>query len=136
MSRKKQNRQPAEQKPAQVPVVEGEKRDDSTGQFVKGHIGGPGRPKGSRNKLGEAFIHDMYEAWQSQGKAVIADVIKDDPATFLRSMVALMPKEMDVNVNHYETMTDEQLRTQFIAALREARTLGVDLGAGEPASLH
>ena len=123
-------------KPAAKAEVEGEKRDNTTGQFVKGHIGGPGRSKGSRNKLGEAFIEDMYVAWQTSGKEVIADVIKDDPATFLRSMVALMPKEMDVNVNRYEAMTDDQLKSQFLAALREARTLGLDLSAGESASLH
>jgi hypothetical protein len=38
-----------------------------------------GRPKGSRHKLGTAFIDDLYEAWQTQGKDVIARVIKDRP---------------------------------------------------------
>ncbi len=123
-------------KPKAEQQAKGEKRDNATGQFLKGHIGGPGRGKGSRNKLGEAFIEDMYEAWQTSGPDVLLKVIADEPAAFLRSMVALMPKEMDVNVNRYDTMTDEQLKSQFLAALREARTLGLDFGAGEPASLH
>ena len=42
----------------------------------------------------------------------------------------------EVAVNHYDAMTDEQLRNAISAALREARTLGLDLSAGEPASLH
>jgi hypothetical protein len=113
-----------------------EVRDAATGQFLKGHIGGPGRGKGSRNKLGEAFIESMYEAWKTSGDQVIREVIQSDPATFLRSMVALMPKEMDVNVNRYDAMTDDQLRQQFIAALREARALGVDFSPGEPARVH
>lgn len=104
------------------------------GQFQLGHTGMGGRPKGSRNKLGEAFIQDMYEAWQGAGPDVIARVIKDDPATFLRSMVAILPKEVEVNVNKYDAMTDEQLRAQFLAALRDAQSLGIDLGAGSPAS--
>ena len=106
-------------------------------KWAPGESGNPaGRPKGSRNKLGEAFIEDMYVAWQTSGKDVIVKVIEKDPATFLRSMVALMPKEMDVNVNRYEAMTDDQLKSQFLAAIREARTLGLDLSPGDLASLH
>lgn len=104
------------------------------GQFKVGHTGLGGRPKGSRAKLGEAFIADMYEAWQTAGPDVISKVIDTDPAAFLRSMVAILPKEVDVNINKYDSMTDEQLRSQFVAALREARSLGLDLGAGEPAN--
>ena len=33
---------------------------DEKGRFLKGTIGGPGRPKGSRNKLGEEFIQALY----------------------------------------------------------------------------
>ena len=102
-----------------------------------GQSGNPnGRPKGSRNKLGEVFIQDMYEAWQTSGVDVLARVMRDEPAAFLRSMVAILPRELDVNVNRYDAMTDEQLKTQFLAALREARTLGLDIGSGELASLH
>lgn len=136
MSRKKDKAAAVEPASA-LPEKSGQEvRDAATGQFQKGHIGGPGRGKGSRNKLGEAFIQDMYEAWQTQGSKVIADVIEKDPAAFLRSMVAILPKEVDVNINKYDQMTDDQLRTQFLAALREARTLGVDIGAGDSASVH
>lgn len=119
-----------------APESKAEGRDATTGQFLVGHSGFGGRPKGSRNKLGEAFIADMYEAWQASGPDVLQKVILTDPAAFLRSMVAILPKELDVNVNRYDMMTDEQLRAQFVAALREARALGLDFGAGEPASLH
>lgn len=104
-------------------------KDSETGRFVTGNIGG-GRPKGARNKLGEAFFGDMFEAWQSQGKSVIAAVIEKDPAAFLRSMVAIMPKQVEVDINQYDSMTDDQLKQQFLAALREANALGLDVGAG------
>ncbi len=42
--------------------------------------------------------------------------------------------ENTVNINKFEQMTDEQLRSQFAAALRDAAALGIDLGAGGVAS--
>ena len=104
---------------------------NAKGQFQLGHTSTGGRPKGSRHKLGEAFIADMYEAWQREGSDVIAKVIETNPASFLRSMVAILPKEIDLNISKYDSMTDDQLRTQFLAALREARTLGIDIGPGD-----
>ncbi len=112
-------------------------QDQKTGRFVNGNSGGPGRPKGSgRKELARAFIEDMQKAWEAKGAEVLANVIESDPATFLRSMVAIMPKELDVNVNRYDEMTDDQLKSQFLAALREARALGLDIGPGGAASVH
>ncbi|HTD73575.1 MAG TPA: hypothetical protein VK652_08600 [Steroidobacteraceae bacterium] len=110
------------------------------GQFLAGEkwAGNKnGRPKGSpRKELAREFIEDMQRAWETNGAQVLAQVIQEDPAAFLRSMVAIMPKELDVNVNHYDDMSDDQIRQQFIAALREARALGVDIGDGGASSVH
>jgi hypothetical protein len=48
-------------------------KDEKTGRFVSGNIGG-GRPKGSRNQLGEAFIDDLYAHWKIHGVAAIAEM--------------------------------------------------------------
>lgn len=110
---------------------------DENGRFLNGNNGGPGRPKGSsRKELAREFIESMHKAWAKHGDDVLEDIVKSDPATFLRSMVAIMPKELDVNITRYDEMTDDQLKSQFIAALREARALGIDIGPGEPSSLH
>ena len=53
------------------------------GRFTSGQHG-PGRPKGSRNRLAETFIHDVFEAWKTHGKDVLERVAKEDPVAFLR----------------------------------------------------
>ncbi len=75
---------------------------NKSGQFLMGHTGSGGRPKGSRNRLGEQFIEDVYRKWKRHGGDVIDRVIREDPAQFLKTVAAILPKELhaelDVNV--------------------------------------
>lgn len=71
--------------------------------------GNPGRPKGARNKLGEAFLEDMYEAWKTQGKSVIEAVIADKPEQFLKVVASILPRDLNVNINNMDDLTDDQL---------------------------
>jgi hypothetical protein len=71
--------------------------------------GNPGRPKGSRNKLGEAFIEDLHIAWEKHGMAAIEATIKNHPAQFLKVIAQVLPKDMNLHVNPYDQMTDEQI---------------------------
>lgn len=56
--------------------------------------GAPGRPKGSRNKLGEAFVKALADDFEEYGIATIATVRQDDPATYLKVIAGLLPKEI------------------------------------------
>jgi hypothetical protein len=56
------------------------------GQFQLGHTGMGGRPKGSRDRLGQAFVADLYSKWQEHGTDVLDRVIRDDPAQFLKTI--------------------------------------------------
>lgn len=66
-----------------------------------GESGNPkGRPEGSRNKLGEAFLDDMFEAWKAQGIDAINRVIKDRPQDFLKVVASLLPQKYQADVVH------------------------------------
>lgn len=84
-------------------------KDKKSGRFVTGNIGG-GRNKGSRNKLGEAFVTDLLNDWEAHGVEVIAAVRAEKPDAYLKVVASILPKEHNVNVRPLEEMTDEQLR--------------------------
>jgi hypothetical protein len=89
------------------------------GQFLPGQSGNPkGRVRGSRNKLGEAFFNDLYAEWLEHGSEVIAKVREDQPAVFLKVVAGTLPKDLNVNVDRYEDVTDEEL-TQMILRLKD-----------------
>jgi hypothetical protein len=97
-------------------------RNERTGRFLPGNSGNGGRPKGSRNKLGEAFVEDLRDAWETHGVDALNRVARDDPATLLKVVASLMPKDLNLNVGiSAET---------FVATFRSAAQL---LGNPEPA---
>ena len=71
--------------------------------------GNPGRPKGARNKLGEAFIEDLLHSWEANGPSAIMRVIADKPEQYLKVIASLMPKDLNVNINQMDDLTDDQL---------------------------
>ena len=58
-----------------------------------GQSGNPaGRPLGSRHKITEAIIQDISGAWQTHGPRVLDRLAVEDPATFPKLAVGLVPK--------------------------------------------
>ncbi len=89
-----------------------------------GQSGNPaGRPKGSRNKLAEACINDLYESWLENGAAAIKKMREERPHEYVKAVVSILPKE--VKIEHIDDMTDDQL-TKRIRQL--ASDLGVAVG--------
>jgi len=77
-----------------------------------------GRPKGSRNKLGEEFLNALASGFEQHGPAVIVAVRESKPEVYLRVVADLLPKEMSINKDPYEELTDDQLVARLMAARR------------------
>ena len=109
---------------------------DERGRFRPGNPGG-GRPKGSRSKLGEAFLAELCEDFEAHGKAVIEAVRKTDPAAYLRVVASLVPKELHVEGSVFSDLSDAELdaliKTLLALCYREPEDAEAQAGTdGEP----
>jgi hypothetical protein len=94
-------------------MSDGIKREEETGRFLKGQKGGPGRPKGSRNALGEAFLADLQADWKEYGTAVIATVRAERPQDYLKVVASILPKEHLVKTSPLGEMDDDELASRL-----------------------
>ena len=83
-----------------------------------GQSGNPkGRAKGSRNRLAEDFLADLYADWQVGGIAALKATRETKPEIYCKIVASLLPKEFSVK-NELSEFTDEQLAA--LLALTEA----------------
>jgi hypothetical protein len=85
--------------------------------------GNPGRPKGSRNKLGEDFIQALAADFERHGAETIERVRVQSPAAYLKVVASLLPKDVNLNVNNLDSLTDEQLLARLRRLTEEAAPL-------------
>jgi hypothetical protein len=78
--------------------------------FRPGQSGNPnGRPKGSRNKLSEALLDDLYAERQEQGREAIKKMAEKTPGDFVKVVASLMPKVIGVQNGPLTDLSDEEL---------------------------
>lgn len=107
---------------------------DEAGKFKPGAKAGPGRPKGARNRLGEAFLSALADDFETHGIAAIQEVRENKPSDYLKVCASILPKEFNVRVDPLEEMTDDQLRArldQLDADIAALGGEGADTGTEE-----
>lgn len=83
-------------------------RNTETGRFLTGNSGG-GRPKGSRNKLGEQLLEALAQDFTVHGQAAIVACRVEKPTEYLKVVAGLLPKELLVRKDPVEEMSNEEI---------------------------
>lgn len=86
-------------------------RDQKNGRFLPGNSGFGGRPRGSRNKLGEQFLEDLKAVWEEAGIDALRRCAREDAPAFCRIISGLLPR--DININHDVTLDVGDFATRF-----------------------
>jgi hypothetical protein len=99
-----------------------------TNLWQPGQSGNPaGRVRGSRNKLTEEVICALLRDFQQHGQKAVARVRQTQPASYLKVLALLVPREHNVqHSNSLKDLTDEQLETmiEYIKTSLEAQAGG------------
>ncbi len=79
-----------------------------------GQSGNPaGRPKGARNRLGEAFLKALQEDFDANGIEAIERTRTEKPEVYVKVIASLLPSEHNLNVNRMDDLSDDELRKRI-----------------------
>ena len=105
---------------------------DANGRFIAGNSGNGGRPKGSRNKLGEEFLRALYADFVAHGVEAIERTREEKPDAYLKVIASILPKQLEIKESAFEGVSDHELAA-LVAAAREALAAHEgDTGRAEP----
>ena len=86
-----------------------------------------GRAVNPRNRLQTKFLYALAKDFDDHGEGAIVEMREKDPAAYIKAIVALMPKEIEVKQG-LDELSDEQLNAALLAA--RALLAAADPGAG------
>src|SRR5262245_65486993 len=89
---------------------------------------GPGRPKGSRNRLSQEFLNDLLEEWREGGREAMRIMRLERPAEFVKVVGSILPKELTVEVGPLQEISDDRLLEyiEYTERQLERRTLSIE----------
>ena len=67
-------------------------------EFRPGQPKTGGRKPGVRNRLSEKFLESLHDEWERSGDAALKILAKEDPATFAKLALGILPKEFNGEV--------------------------------------
>jgi hypothetical protein len=73
--------------------------------------------------LGEAFIAALAEDFQKHGVEVIERVRIEKPEAYIKVVASLLPKDLNLNVNNLDHLTDAQLLARLRSLTKQAAPL-------------
>ena len=100
-----------------------------------------GSPEVARKALNKDTILEMHRAFKLGGRKAIEEVMRNQPAVFLKLLVLLVPREMQVErTGGVKAMTEDQIVDAIAAiegylARRSGEAAKVIEGTAEPAAL-
>jgi hypothetical protein len=105
------------------------------GRFQSGHVANPkGRPRGSRNKLTEAFIGDTFKLWEEQGESILRRAAFQDPMKFADMVARLLPAKIEMKTESPLSDWDHERLVAGLAYVQEQIERG-RLAAQTPAMI-
>lgn len=93
---------------------------DATGRFLAGNSGNGGRRKGARSRLKEAVLSSLADHYAEHGKAALDKLAADDPASYLRAVTSLLPRET-IAPDDYGDLSDDEIADVIERAERARR---------------
>lgn len=103
-------------------------------RWKPGQSGNPGgKPVAARNKLQADFLRDLAADFEAHGKKAIKECRETKPDAYVRAIVQLMPKELEIK-RPLEEVNDADLAAAIALLQSVLAAQGVDGGAGEASS--
>ncbi len=107
-------------------------------KFQKGNKLGAGRPRGSRDKITQAFLNDLEAHWRKNGKSALDEALKKAPESYVKVVASLLPKDVNLNTNVGETFLEilKAIDEKRLGASGSVVASGVDGQRDEPAPVR
>jgi hypothetical protein len=89
-------------------------------KFQPGTPGGPGRPRGVKNKLSVEFLNALIEDFREGGAAAIKICRIENPVKYTAIIASLMPRDLAIETSKMGELTDDELGA-LIEHVRQTR---------------